>query len=76
MQRAKHIATLTVLELDILFDYSNLFNTYSNTILIKKNKVVINDVTNIVPDYLIDEIKLRLNVPLSPFFDLSVVKYH
>lgn len=76
MQRAKHIATLTVLELDILFDYSNLFNTYSNTILIKKNKVVINDVTNIVPDYLIDEIKLRLNVPLSPFLDLSVVKYH
>ena len=35
-----------------------------------------NEVTNMVPHYLIDAIKLRLNVPLRPFFDLSYVKYH
>lgn len=76
MQRVKQTATLTVLELDILLDYSNLFNTYSNTILMKKNRVVINEVTNIVPHYLIVAINPRLNVPFNPFLDLSQLKYH
>jgi len=72
----KHIAALTVLDPDILFDYSNLFNIYSNNTLMKNTNAVINDVTNIVPQDLIVALKLRLNVPFNPFLDLSVLKYH
>ena len=34
MQRVKQIAILTDFEFETLLDYSNLFNTYSNTTLI------------------------------------------
>jgi len=71
-----HITALTVLDPDILFDYSNLFNIYSNNTLIKNTNEVINDVTNIVPQALIVALKLRLNVPFNPFLDLSILKYH
>lgn len=76
MQRVKQIAILTDFEFETLLDYSNLFNTYSNTTLIKNTNDVIKDVTNIVPIDFIVAIKLRLNVPFNPFLVLSNVKYH
>ena len=76
MQRVKQIAILTDFEFETLLDYSNLFNTYSNTALIKNTNDVIKDVTNIVPIDFIVAIKLRLNVPFNPFLVLSNVKYH
>ena len=72
----KQIAILTDFEFETLFDYSNLFNTYSNTTLIKNTNDVMKDVTNIVPIDLIVAVKLRLNVPFNPFLVLSNVKYH
>lgn len=72
----KQIAILTDFEFETLLDYSNLFNTYSNTTLIKNTNDVIKDVTNIVPIDFIVAIKLRLNVPFNPFLVLSNVKYH
>ena len=76
MQRVKQIAILTDFEFETLLDYSNLFNTYSNTTLIKNTKAVMKDVTNIVPIDFIVAIKLRLNVPFNPFLVLSNGKYH
>ena len=76
MQRVKQIAILTDFEFETLLDYSNLFNTYSNTTLIKNTNDVIKDVTNIVPIDFIVAIKLCLNVPFNPFLVLSNVKYH
>lgn len=58
----KHLITqvpiFSAFELVTLLDYYNLFNTYSKTYLINITKVVMNDVTQIVPNalnvYLID----------------------
>lgn len=76
----KHLITqvpiFSAFELVTLLDYYNLFNTYSKTNLINITKVVMNDVTQIVPNalnvYLID----LQYTPINLLPDLFNVKYH